>query len=153
MPNLLNELTHYVRPRVATRAVPTATFRCWRGCLRRRVVVVSCGPLLRASVMAELAFWRCGHLLLAGPGGCCCRGGLRRRCGPGSRAGGALSADGCRFVGRGQCPAEWWGLRVDLRCLRAAVDRGGGVSIAGRVELGHGALGAVAELEPLIGIV
>jgi hypothetical protein len=52
-----------------------------------------------------------------------------------------------------QCPAEWWGLRVDLRCLRAAVDRGGGVSIAGRVELGHGALGAVAELEPLIGIV
>src|SRR6266511_4468207 len=25
MPNLLNELTHYVRPRVATRAVPTAT--------------------------------------------------------------------------------------------------------------------------------
>jgi hypothetical protein len=29
-----------------------------------------------------------------------------------------------------QCPAEWWGLRVDLRCLRAAVDRGGGVSIA-----------------------
>ena len=53
----------------------------------------------------------------------------------------------------GQCPAEWWGLRVDLRCLRAAVDRGGGVSIAGRVELGHGALGAVAELEPLIGIV
>lgn len=55
--------------------------------------------------------------------------------------------------GEGQCPAEWWGLRVDLRCLRAAVDRGGGVSIAGRVELGHGALGAVAELEPLIGIV
>src|SRR4030095_15696789 len=54
---------------------------------------------------------------------------------------------------RGECPAEWWGLRVDLRCLRAAVDRGGGVSIAGRVELGHGALGAVAELEPLIGIV
>src|SRR3954454_16388816 len=53
----------------------------------------------------------------------------------------------------GQCPAEWWGLRVDLRCLRAAVDRGGGVGIAGRVELGHGALGAVAELEPLIGIV
>jgi hypothetical protein len=44
---------------------------------------------------------------------------------------------------------EWWGLRVDLRCLRAAVDRGGGVSIAGRVELGHGALGTVAELEPL----
>ena len=39
------------------------------------------------------------------------------------------------------------------RSLRAAVDRGGGVSIAGRVELGHGALGAVAELEPLIGIV
>jgi hypothetical protein len=32
--------------------------------------------------------------------------------------------------GVGQCPAEWWGLRVDLRCLRAAVDRGGGVSIA-----------------------
>ncbi len=25
MPNLLNELTHYVRPRVAIRAVPTAT--------------------------------------------------------------------------------------------------------------------------------
>ncbi len=41
-------------------------------------------------------------------------------------------------------PAEWWGLWVDLRCLRAAVDRGGGVSIAGRVELGHGALGQVA---------
>src|SRR6266540_4614205 len=99
--------------------------------------------------MAELAFWRCGHLLLAGPGGWCCRGGLRRRCGPGSRAGGALSADGCRFVGRGQCPAEWWGLRVDLRCLRAAVDRGGGVSIAGRVELGHGAIGEVAAFAGL----
>src|SRR6266540_3237789 len=29
MPNLLNELTHYVRPRVAIRAVPTATgIRC-----------------------------------------------------------------------------------------------------------------------------
>ncbi|HEV2918106.1 MAG TPA: hypothetical protein VG673_02525, partial [Actinomycetota bacterium] len=52
-----------------------------------------------------------------------------------------------------QCPAEWWGLRVGLRCLGAAVDRGGGVSIAGRAELGHGALRAVAELEPLIGIV
>src|SRR6266545_8423882 len=34
MPNLLNELTHYVRPRVATRAVPTATGPAttgWRG--------------------------------------------------------------------------------------------------------------------------
>jgi len=31
-----------------------------------------------------------------------------------------------------QCPAEWWGLWVDLRCLRAAVDRGGGsVSLVG----------------------
>src|SRR6266542_4481616 len=43
----------------------------------------------------------------------------------------------------------WWVLRVDLRCLRAAVDRGGGVSIAGRVELGHGAIGEVAAFAGL----
>jgi len=46
---------------------------------------------------------------------------------------------------RRQCPAEWWGLRVDLRCLRAAVDRGVvsvslvGLSWAmgGRHQIGH----------------
>jgi hypothetical protein len=45
-----------------------------------------------------------------------------------------------------QCPAGWWALRVDPRCLLAAVDRGDGASIAGGLEQRHGAFGEVAAV-------
>jgi hypothetical protein len=44
----------------------------------------------------------------------------------------------------GQCPVEWWTLRVDPRCLLAAVDRGEETSIAGGFEEGHRPFGEIA---------
>jgi hypothetical protein len=46
-----------------------------------------------------------------------------------------------------QCPAEWWALRIDLPCLRAAVNRGDGISTAGRFQLGDGGLGKSAAFD------
>jgi hypothetical protein len=43
-----------------------------------------------------------------------------------------------------QCPVEWWILRVDPRCLLAAVDRGEETSIAGGFEEGHRPFGEIA---------
>jgi hypothetical protein len=45
-----------------------------------------------------------------------------------------------------QCPAGWWALRVDPRCLLAAVDCGDGGSIAVGLEERHGAFGEVAAV-------
>jgi hypothetical protein len=45
---------------------------------------------------------------------------------------GAVTAD--IYARARQRPAGWWALRVDPRCLRAAVDRGDGFSIAGSAE-------------------